>query len=140
MYTAVVTPIRISFKDDSEFWAVLEIVTDLLFMSDIIVNFLSAFTDKNGTIVYTKKQISANYLRGWFAIDFLSSFPLGSVFKLFNTSGVSKYGSLNNILKITKLSKMSRLTKMGRMMKGGIKQMTPFEFQLFRFLNSINFN
>lgn len=37
------------------FWGVLENVTDFLFMSDIIVNFLSAFTDKNGTIVYTKK-------------------------------------------------------------------------------------
>lgn len=35
---------------------------------------------------------------------------------------------------------MSRLTKMGRIMKGGMKQMTPFEFQMFRFLNSINFN
>jgi hypothetical protein len=118
VYTAVLTPIRISFSDDSEYWIYLELFTDILFMSDIIVNFLSAYPDKNGVIVFTKKKISKNYLKSWFFIDFVSSFPLQLVFKLITGNDIGSFGNLNNVLKITKLSKMSRLTKMGRMMNG----------------------
>ena len=76
IYTAVLTPIRISFKDESAYWLYLELTTDILFMSDIVVNFLSAYSDKNGVIVFTKRKISKNYLKSWFIIDFVSSFPL----------------------------------------------------------------
>ena len=42
----------------------------------IILNFFQSYIDKEtGEIIYSNKQIALNYLKGWFIIDSLSTFP-----------------------------------------------------------------
>jgi len=45
----------------------------------MIINFLSAYERYNGSIEYRLKKIAINYLTGFFAIDFIATFPFNWV-------------------------------------------------------------
>lgn len=139
-YTAVFTPYRISFMDDKN--TSLDLVdnfTDMLFITDILINFLTAFEADDGEIIYYKKEIAKNYLKGWFWIDFISSFPIQFIFLSFQSSSLNKYTSFNNLIKISKLSKISRLTKLKKLMRvKKITKISPFEFKLEKLMNQMN--
>ena len=49
-------------------------VLDVLFSLDVAVRFRTAYRD-HGYDVTHPHAIAANYLRGWFALDFMSSLP-----------------------------------------------------------------
>jgi len=69
--TGIITPFRTAFvDDDSTGWVILDYVFDVLFGLDIIINFVSAYHDKNNRLVVDFKRIAKNYLFGWFLIDF----------------------------------------------------------------------
>ncbi|KAJ1510328.1 Kinesin-like protein kif27 [Coelomomyces lativittatus] len=51
-------------------------LASIILVSDIILNFFTAFFNKDGKIIFSKKIISQRYLRGYFIFDFLSNFPI----------------------------------------------------------------
>ncbi len=74
--TGIFTPFRVCFVDDeddsADNLAKIDLIFDLLFLVDIIVNFVSAFYDEYGEIVVDFKSIFINYITGWFWIDFVA--------------------------------------------------------------------
>ena len=55
----------------------IEIIVDVLFGIDIIVNFVSSYEDpQNGLPVISFKKIAANYITGWFFLDLIAVFPV----------------------------------------------------------------
>jgi len=42
---------------------------------DIFINFISAYFDKEDNLEVNKKVIAKKYLKGWFALDFISVLP-----------------------------------------------------------------
>jgi len=54
---------------------VLEYVIDTCFLVDLILNFRTAVQTVEGVVDVTPRGIAATYLRGWFTIDLLSTFP-----------------------------------------------------------------
>jgi hypothetical protein len=60
-----------SFTDDLKYF---ELVIDLWFLLEIVLNFFTGFYIK-GVVVLEKREIAKNYLKSWFAIDLISSFP-----------------------------------------------------------------
>ena len=74
----LIIPLRLAFaNNDSTSWLMFYIITDLLFLTDIILTFFSAVSDEK--LVYeitNKKLIAQKYLKGWFWIDFISILPL----------------------------------------------------------------
>lgn len=65
VYTGIILPPRIAFDDESGIdWLAVDIFVDSLFISDIFVNFMSAYEDQEGQIVYTWKNIAYNYVTG----------------------------------------------------------------------------
>ena len=56
VYTGLVLPPRLAFDEESGIdWFVFDICIDSLFISDIFVNFLSAYEDSDGVLVYNPK-------------------------------------------------------------------------------------
>jgi len=47
----------------------------LIFAVDIVVNFFSSYFDKEDNLIYDKKTIALNYMKGWFLIDVVSILP-----------------------------------------------------------------
>jgi len=55
-----------------------DIITDVIFLSDILISFNTAFY-LNGTLITDHKQIVINYLKLWFWIDLSVSFPYSRI-------------------------------------------------------------
>jgi hypothetical protein len=53
---------------------VLETIMDVAFMIDIVVTFNTGFY-KKGYLVMKRKDIILNYVKTWFFLDLLASFP-----------------------------------------------------------------
>ena len=77
LYTAFWMPYQISFIDDpSTGLLVLDYFVDTCFFIDIILTFNTTYYDKDGLLVVKRKTIAAEYLKGWFFIDFLTILPV----------------------------------------------------------------
>jgi hypothetical protein len=75
-----VIPFRLCFDEDATgALGTLEDIMDISFMIDIIVTFNTGFY-KKGYLVMKRKEIVKNYLKTWFLIDLVSSFPYSWVF------------------------------------------------------------
>lgn len=72
----IILPFRISFIPliNSNGWLVYDILTDLVFGFDLLINFVSVYTDKNNQLVTSYYLIAKNYILSWFFIDILSMF------------------------------------------------------------------
>ena len=72
-------PYRLCFNDDAEGMAfTFEQIMDIYFMVDIFVQFNTGFYNK-GNLVRNRKEIVINYLKTWFILDLMASFPYNSV-------------------------------------------------------------
>jgi len=68
-------PFRLCFDVDAEGgMAILEDIMDIAFMLDILVTFNTGFY-KKGYLMMKRKEIVKNYLKTWFWIDLVASFP-----------------------------------------------------------------
>lgn len=77
MYTAIYVPFQTSFIDtDSSFMSNMELVIDALFISDVLINFISAYENEStGFLEIHLVKIAVNYLKSWFLLDILCSIP-----------------------------------------------------------------
>jgi Ion transport protein/Cyclic nucleotide-binding domain len=116
MYTGIVMPYTMTFIDSTGFdlWGIIDIVIDAIFFIDFIINCSSAIYDKQGHIIYTRKQILLEYLKGWMLIDLVSCIPFGVI-----TSGNDSYssGDYNSAIKLIRLPKFYRLFRIARFFK-----------------------
>jgi hypothetical protein len=76
-YVAIAVPYRWGFGihvPSGSFWFLFEIIVDLYFVSDIVVNFRTAYVDDEagGQIIQNPKMIAVQYCKGWFSIDILA--------------------------------------------------------------------
>ena len=73
IFTMIYVPIRIAFFDKvSLTFFILEYIVDLIFISDIIFNFFTAYYDQDHILITNKKLIAKAYFKGWFIIDVLA--------------------------------------------------------------------
>ncbi len=52
---------------------------DFSFIFDVLINCVSAYHDEEGKLVTENKKIITAYMKGWFLIDSLASFPFNLV-------------------------------------------------------------
>lgn len=95
------------------FFELNEYITSVFFIFDIIFNFNMCYYEKSGKLVTSRKKIIWRYLRCWFFIDFISSFPFylltdtskGSIFQGFKTIKIFRYFKIVRILRLLKFIK-----------------------------------
>ncbi|KIZ07885.1 Potassium channel AKT1 [Monoraphidium neglectum] len=78
MYIIWVTPLRVGFNMPAEgVWFWVEGMIDAFFYIDLVLNFFVAYEDPvTGDIIADQRKIAVRYLKGWFAIDLLATFPV----------------------------------------------------------------
>lgn len=64
---------------------IVDLVSDIIFLFDIVINFNSVEEDKNGNYIFDRRQIAVMYTKSWFFIDAISSFPLSIFLLIFQT-------------------------------------------------------
>ena len=90
---------------------ILDYGSDATFCVDIIINFFSAYFDKEDNLQHKKSVIAIHYLKGWFWIDFVSVIPFDLLFPN------NKYNTLAKLFKVSRLYRLLKLTKLMRMLK-----------------------
>lgn len=110
LYMSIILPFRIAFEEsDDEEWGpydIVELIMNIIFFIDIVLNFFTAYYDENENLELDKKKIAKNYITSWFIIDVISTIPLQNIFV-----SLSNY---NNVLRISRIPKIIRFIKMTR--------------------------
>ena len=76
LYVATLMPYRIAFVDENTgFWFYFDIFIDFSFIADIFINIFSAYYDDENKLVTNRRVIFMTYLRSWFLLDLIASFP-----------------------------------------------------------------
>ncbi|BHF75552.1 Potassium voltage-gated channel sub H member 7 [Sparganum proliferum] len=58
----------------------VDIMVDIMFVFDIIINFRTTYVNKNDEVVSNPKKIANHYLKGWFLIDLVAAIPFDALF------------------------------------------------------------
>jgi hyperpolarization activated cyclic nucleotide-gated potassium channel 1 len=125
VYTATYMPYRIAFEDPVYFdtMTTFELMMDMLFIKDILVNCVTTYVNDKGQLEASIKVIMVSYLKSWFVIDLISSFPMGLLeFSLGLDTGTSpkanRFARLARLPRLYKLLRILRITKLSRIYKG----------------------
>jgi len=75
IYQSIIIPYRLCFEVIAkDGWYYIETAIDICFILDIFVQFNSGFYYK-GNLIMQRSKIVSNYIRNWFFIDVIASFP-----------------------------------------------------------------
>ena len=72
------TPLNLAFSEELDligWYLLMNYTIDVLFLVDIIINFMTVYHKDNHELVDNRCDIIKNYLTSWFLIDFLAIFP-----------------------------------------------------------------
>jgi len=100
---AFAVPVELSIYEDlssNEFYEKLDLVINVVFMVDLAICFNTAYYNKEGQLVFSRKKIAENYFKGMFFVDFFSSIPYSLI-------GLNQL----KILKILKIARITRIAK-----------------------------
>lgn len=90
-----------------------------------MLNFRTAYYDKDGTLITDKSAVAKRYATGWFAIDLGSTLPIAYIYYIIDPDSVpwravelqGTTGGTSSNLKVLKILRLFRLPKMLRLLK-----------------------
>jgi hypothetical protein len=124
--SVIIIPFTLGFSvDPAGGLLIFNIATDIFFALDMIACFRTCVLLEGGAVVTDSCSIVNCYLRGWFVIDFFSTFPLDDVVTLVMGGGANLRSiKLIKALRLIRLLKMARLLKLKKSAKSLEKVMT----------------
>uniref|UniRef100_A0A5K4FAZ0 Voltage-gated inwardly rectifying potassium channel KCNH3 n=1 Tax=Schistosoma mansoni TaxID=6183 RepID=A0A5K4FAZ0_SCHMA len=113
-YIAIMVPYNAAFSQggDEKDLIICDIIVELLFIIDIILNFWTTYVSKSGQVVYHLKAIAINYLRGWFFLDLLAAIPFDVILAVNNPEIQGTIGEMGNWIHLLKLARLLRLARL----------------------------
>ncbi|XP_032872952.1 potassium voltage-gated channel subfamily H member 6-like, partial [Amblyraja radiata] len=88
IYTAIFTPYSAAFllndQEEEKRWvcgyscnplAIVDLIVDIMFIIDIIINFRTTYVNENDEVVSHAAKIAIHYFKGWFLIDIVAAIP-----------------------------------------------------------------
>ena len=132
MWTVTIVPIKFGFDVidlcPDPMW-VIDAFIDLFFCADLLLNFVTAtyvIDPKTNEEVLSRKLsvIARNYLRGWFAVDIMSSLPINPILSVSLNGcdpgareGAAKSASGASLIKLVRILRLVKLLKILRILK-----------------------
>uniref|UniRef100_A0A1I8EV62 Cyclic nucleotide-binding domain-containing protein n=1 Tax=Wuchereria bancrofti TaxID=6293 RepID=A0A1I8EV62_WUCBA len=125
IYTAIFTPYVAAFllREDSSRRArfsepleIIDLIVDIMFIVDIIINFRTTYVNENDEVVSHPGKIAIHYFKGWFIIDMIAAVPFDLL--LVNTNS-DEIGGLNKdetttLIGLLKTARLLRLVRVAR--------------------------
>lgn len=134
LYIVFVIPLRIGFAEEVPLLSaafIIDLIIDVYFIIDIYINFNTAIWLESGELETNIRVVRKRYLKGWFALDFLSSFPLTYFLLIGRLIAGDTRGEKNGYQRLLRLAKVARLSRFKRVIKkyedsGEIGDVTPY--------------
>ncbi|KAG7393791.1 hypothetical protein PHYBOEH_006019 [Phytophthora boehmeriae] len=100
-YVIVMTPIKVGFNEQSTgLGYALDAIVDVIYLIEMVLNFFTSYEDDaTGEEIKDPVRIRRNYVKSWFLVDAVSSFPSSLV------------GTTNGLLTLSKILKVARVAK-----------------------------
>eukprot|EP01052_Picozoa_sp_SAG31_P012606 SAG31_NODE_741_length_12429_cov_13.571127_10_plen_316_part_00 len=140
MYVAITIPLRIGFErqewsDPQTGWFWFELLVDIYFWIDIVINFRTAYRvgdDPSMELIIDPRLIAKRYLKGWFPIDLVSCLPISYLELLavhlddssgrrflqneFHQKSTASNVKIFKTLRLLRLAKLLRLARVNRLL------------------------
>lgn len=84
---------------------------NVIFATDIIICFLSAYEDENEELVHDRWIIAKGYICSWFFIDTISIIPIEEFLETGNFSSLARIARLPKLYRLIRMFKLIRLLK-----------------------------
>eukprot|EP00947_MAST-08B_sp_MAST-8B-sp1_P003250 g3250.t1 len=120
----------VAFLDGEDPLQAFETLTTVLFWVDMGLNFFTGFRSAEGKLVLDLRRIVPNYLKTWFALDFVSSFPVDQ----FAQGDDDSFAGANKLIRLVRVVKLLRVLRMARIVKRLQKVMTVRSNQIVLFV------
>ncbi|XP_063780738.1 potassium voltage-gated channel subfamily H member 2 isoform X2 [Pseudophryne corroboree] len=121
IYTAIFTPYSAAFllNDQEEQHrescgyscnplSVVDLMVDIMFIIDILINFRTTYVNSNEEVVSHPGKIAIHYFKGWFLIDMVAAIPFDL---LIFGSGSEETTTLIGLLKTARLLRLVRVAR-----------------------------
>lgn len=92
----------------------MDLIFDILFFLDIVVNFFSAYQDEEQHMVDNHRRIVINYLTGWFFVDLTAVLPITYFYDDTQNGAAFRYNKLLRLIRLPRLYRLVRLLKIGK--------------------------
>lgn len=106
MYEAVTVPLQICWEVATN--EVMLWLMTTFFTVDIALNFCTGFF-RDGILIMKWQPIIWNYLKGWFIIDFMSTFPWGSAVSSGTNATFLKFAKIGKLMRVLRLLRIAKL-------------------------------
>ncbi|XP_029169015.1 potassium voltage-gated channel subfamily H member 6 isoform X8 [Nylanderia fulva] len=128
MYTAIFTPYVAAFvlsdpdyntrknkKYGDDPIVIIDLIVDVTFIVDIIINFRTTFVNSNDEVVSHPGKIAVHYLKGWFIIDLVAAIPFDLLLVGSDTDelGLDK-DETTTLIGLLKTARLLRLVRVAR--------------------------
>ncbi|XP_033837434.1 potassium/sodium hyperpolarization-activated cyclic nucleotide-gated channel 3 [Periophthalmus magnuspinnatus] len=122
MGNLIILPVGITFfrDENTPSWIIFNVVSDTLFMVDLVLNFRTGIVKEDSTeILLDPREIRLNYLKSWFLVDFVSSIPVDYIFLMVDSldSEVYRTARALRIVRFTKILSLLRLLRLSRLIR-----------------------
>ncbi|CAD7933386.1 unnamed protein product [Amoebophrya sp. A120] len=116
IWTVSLSPYRIGFNVPAEGGMfILDWIVDFFFYIDVILNFRTGYyATQEDVLVLSPRRIANNYLRGWFTLDFVSSFPFDTILPLIFDDLEKDEVRMLRMLRIFRLFRLGKLMRILR--------------------------
>ena len=137
IYTCISIPFTIAFEIELKFNSFvgrLSFIIDIMLCIDVILNFRTAYFDgfDRLRLIKNPKKIAKRYLKRWFIIDFISSFPFEFISQIeYISSSIPIIVEIFRIMRIFRIVKLLRFFKMLKLFDGFMKRAILRELSLF---------
>lgn len=148
VFSVTAIPVRIGYYVELNrqgLGFIFDCFIDVMFLTDIVANFVTGYLDEMDLLVTDKRLIARNYVRGWFFIDLVSTVPIDLVAEAFmgSSSGAAGLSQLKliRIIRMFRLLKLARLKKLAKIWKkvSATLDLNPAALKLVKLLFSILF-
>ncbi|XP_054903443.1 potassium/sodium hyperpolarization-activated cyclic nucleotide-gated channel 3 isoform X4 [Poeciliopsis prolifica] len=122
MGNLIILPVGITFfrDENTPSWIIFNVVSDTLFMVDLVLNFRTGIMKEDSTeILLDPRAIRQKYLKTWFLVDFVSSIPVDYIFLMVDSldSEVYRTARALRIVRFTKILSLLRLLRLSRLIR-----------------------
>lgn len=101
-------PVQVCFNEKIYYSKNIDLITDIVFIIDLITNFRTTFVNADGLVIQNSRKMASHYLKGWFAVDFLTAIPWQFLQLLVKSSASTVVKPLR-YLKLTRVLRMAKI-------------------------------
>jgi len=135
-YTGITVPFCLAFEaftelDVSPVGFAVDCLVDLCYIADLFVSWRTTYYDREGNLVTDKRMVRNRYLKTWFPLDFIASFPfewLGDLATINSSVEIPPSVRLPGVLKLARILRLGK--KIDRLSSSKMFRIGQFTFML----------